>query len=207
MLISSEFLIFIITTLAAAAVGLCYLPIVSDTVSAITERQKKKLPAKQSNKQLEQKLLACHQNILNRIEEKTERTLVGQLTALSDKHSEALSKLETTIKSDYEKNRQELKTVSSQYLDGTKIALGGLVERAEKRVNDELTKQLETTRAELETYKEEQLQKIDEEIATLVEKTIYKTLGKGLSLEDQVDIIYEALAEAKEEGFFGKNAK
>ncbi len=202
MLISSEFLIFAITIMAAAAVGLCYLPIVRDVSAFIIKQRQQKLPTKQ----LEQKLLTSHQEALKRIEEKTERTLAEQLTALSGKHSEALSKLEIAIKSDYEKNRQELKAVSIHYLDETKIALGGLVERAEKRVNDELTKQLETTRAELENYKKRQLQKIDDEIATLVEKTIYKTLGKGLSLADQIDIIYEALAEAKEEGFFGKNA-
>jgi len=65
-----------------------------------------------------------------------------------------------------------------------------------------LAQQLDNTRTELENYKKGQTQKIDEEIATLVEKTIYKTLGKGLSPTDHLDIIYESLAEAKEEGFF-----
>lgn len=200
MLISSQSLIPIIVTLAAAAVGLCYLPIVSDVVSAITERQRKRRSARQSAKQLEQKVLASHWKTLDKIEtqaktdikttlEKIEGTLTGRLTAFS------------------EKNRQKLETTTGKYLDETNIALKGLVESAAKRIDDELTKQLESARTELENYKEKQIRKIDEEVATLVEKTIYKTLGKGLSREDHIDIIYESLAEAKEEGFFKTNAK
>ena len=200
MLISSPSLIFIITTLAAAAVGLCYLPIVSDIVSAITARQKEKRlaqqSAKQSVQQLERKLLSYYQNVLKKIEGKTEKILAEQLSALG-----------TAIKGDYEKNRQELKTATGKYLDETKIALAGLVQSAEKRVDEELTKEFKTTRAELENYKKNQIKKIEEEIAAIVEKTIYRTLGKGLALEDQVDLIYEALAEAKEEGFFEKNVE
>jgi len=68
MLVSSESLIPIIITLAAAAVGLCYLPIVMDVVAAITERQRKRRSVRQSAEQLEQKVLASHREILDEIE-------------------------------------------------------------------------------------------------------------------------------------------
>lgn len=199
MLISSEFFILVVTIFATVTLG--YPLILWRVFSRLPRPQKEPSP-----KQLERKLLSCHQNILNKIEEKTEKILAEQLTAISGKHSGALSKLEIAIKSDYDKNRQELKAVTGQYLDETRIALLNLVKSAEKRVNDGLTEELKTTLAELKDYKERRLKKIDEEIAAIVERTIYRTLGKGLSLEDQIDIIYESLAEAKEEGFFGKDA-
>lgn len=200
MLINAEFLIFAITTLALAAVGLCYLPIISDVVSSIVAQQKEKrltcASEKQAIKQMEQKLLAFHQESLRKIEEKTENFF-----------SESLSQLSTAIKNDYDQNRQELKTVTDKYLGETKLALSGLVPKAEKRVDEELTKQLQTTKNELADYKKQQIKKVDNEITTLVERTVYKTLGRVLSQKDQTNLIYEALAEAKEEGFFEKNAK
>jgi len=81
------------------------------------------------------------------------------------------------------------------------------VAKAAERIDDELKKQLETTRTELENYKKAQIQKLDSEIATIVEKTIYKTLGRGLSRADHIDLIYKSLAEAKEENFFGNHVQ
>jgi len=204
MFINAESLILTITILAAAAVILCYLPIVRDVSDFVIKQRKKRTTARQLNKQFEQKLLAYHQEILNKIEKKVEETLAQQLTTLSGQYSK---KVEETIQKDREKNHQELKTATSAYLDNTKISLGGLVVSATKRVEDELTKQLQDTKLELEDYKRQQIEKVDNEIATLVEKTVYKTLGRVLSQKDQMDLIYKALAEAKEEGFLTKNAK
>jgi len=211
MIISPEFLTLAITTLALAAVGLCYLPIISDVVSSIVAQQKEKRLAsaseKQAIKQMEQKLLAFHQESLRKMEKKTEKILLEQLKTISGNHSEALSQLSTAIKNDYDQNRQELKTVTDKYLGETKLALSGLVPKVEKRVDEGLDQELEKTLAEIRDYKGKRLKKIDEEIAVLVEKTIYKTLGKTLSQEDQTALIYEALAEAKEERFFDRHAQ
>jgi len=198
MVISSESLIFIIVTLAAAAVGLCYLPVVRDVSAFIIKQRQKTHPTKQ----LEQKLLKCHQGILNQIEAQARTGLEATLAKIEVAFAKQLTTLEKGLQNESTANRQELKTAMNKYLQETQIALHGLVEKAAVRIDDELAKELQTTRAEVETHKQAQMQKIDNEIATIVEKTIYKTLGKGLSLEDHLDLIYEALAEAKEEGFF-----
>jgi len=198
MVISSESLIFIIVTLAAAAVGLCYLPVVRDVSAFIIKQRQKTHPTKQ----LEQKLLKCHQGILNQIEAQARTGLEATLAKIEVAFAKQLTTLEKGLQNESTANRQELKTAMNKYLQETQIALHGLVEKAAVQIDDELAKELQTTRAEVETHKQAQMQKIDNEIATIVEKTIYKTLGKGLSLEDHLDLIYEALAEAKEEGFF-----
>ena len=146
------------------------------------------------------------QEILNKIEAQVRVEIAATLKKTEKILAESLYQLSATIKGDYEKNRRELKTATDNYLDKTKIALSGAVENAEKRVNDKLTEELEAALTELKNYKEGRLKRIDDEIATVVEKTIYLTLGKSFSLKDHTDIIYESLAEAKEEGFFGKNA-
>jgi len=200
MLISNQSPIIVITTLAAAAIALCYLPILLNLFSLLIEHQKGKTLGKRLEQKLEQKLeqdlLSHTQSILNEMGKEFKKVLAQQLSDMG-----------ATIKGDYEKNRQELETATDNYLDETKISLSSVVKNAEKRVNDKLTEELETTLAELKNYKEGRLKKIDDEIATLVEKTVYKTLGRTLSQKDQTDLIYEALAEAKEGGFFDINAK
>jgi len=191
MLINSESLIPIIITLAAAAVGLCYLPVVRDVSAFIIKQRQKTNPTKQ----LEQKVLKCHQGILDKIEARTQ----GDVEAVLEKMEKMLEKI---IQDAGDQNRQEIRIATGKYLNETQMALNGLVEKAAERIDGELTQQLDNTRTELENYKKERARRIDEEIATLVEKTIYKTLGKGLSPTDHLDIIYESLAEAKEEGFF-----
>jgi hypothetical protein len=211
MLITNESLIIIITVLAAAAVGLCYLPVVQDVSAFVIKQRQKTNPTKQ----LEQKILKLHQGILNKIEKRTEanfgtalkdleKTLTDQSTALSDRQAETLIKLADDVSRNAQKNQQEIQTATDKYLGETNIALQGLVGKAAQKIDEGLTQQLDTTRTELENYKKEQIKKIDNEIATIVEKTIYRVLGKGLSPKEHLDIIYEALAEAKAEGFFGK---
>ncbi len=207
MSINSESLIPIIVTLAAAAVGLCYLPLVSDVVTAITERQRKRRSARQSAQQLEQKVLAQHRKILNEIETQTRADVKATLGGLEEMCAAQMTALAERYQNGAEGSQQKIKAATDEYLDETHLALQGLVEKAAGRIDEELTKQLQTAQTELENYKKNQLQKIDNEIATLVEKTIYKVLGKGLSRADHLDIIYEALAEAKEGGFFANNAK
>lgn len=160
-----------------------------------------------SAKRIEPKLLAYHQKTLEKIEKQVQTQVREELAKMASKHTATLTKLETTIGGDYDKTRREIKDAAEKYLEDTKLTLAGLVEKAEKRVNDELNAELEKTFAEIQDYKAKRLQKIDNEIVHIVEKTIYKTLGKGLNLEDQIDTIYEALADAKEEGFFETNAK
>lgn len=62
-------------------------------------------------------------------------------------------------------------------------------------INTEITQ----VRKALEEYKKAQMLSVDENIRVIVEETIAKILGKKLSLEDQMDLIYKSLEEAKKE--------
>lgn len=193
MLVSnSEFFILLIVSLTA--IILLNPLILLEGFSKLLRRQKK-MP---SVKEIEQKLLSCHQKSLEKMEQQVQTEVKEEMAAMANRHEEVLAKLGA---------RPALEEATKRYLEETKLALDGVVNRTEKRVNDELAGELKKALTEIENYKEGRLKKIDNEIATIVEKTIYKTLGKGLSLEDHIDLIHESLAEAKEEGFFGKNAK
>lgn len=61
--------------------------------------------------------------------------------------------------------------------------------------------ELKAARGLIETYKANQLRIIDENIIAMLEKTLSLVLAKKLSLQDQVDLVYEALEKAKAEKF------
>lgn len=61
--------------------------------------------------------------------------------------------------------------------------------------------ELKAARGLIETYKEHQLKLIDENVIAMLEKTLSLVLTKKLSLQDQIDLVYEALEKAKVEKF------
>ena len=60
---------------------------------------------------------------------------------------------------------------------------------------------MQAARNLIDTYKRQQLNLIDEHIIAVLERTLSIVLAKKLSLEDQVDLINEALEKAKTEKF------
>jgi F0F1-type ATP synthase membrane subunit b/b' len=192
MLVSNELLIVLIISLAV--VTLVNPLILLEGFAKLLRRQKKGLSRA---RETEREILSYHQKSVEKMEKQIQTEVRAELAKIAAQHSETLAKLNTG---------EEIHNATEKYLRDTKTALDGLVGRAAKKVDEELNQDLAAARAEISRYKERRLQKIDEEILTIVEKTIYKTLGKGLSLEDHLDLIYESLAEAKAEGFFEKNA-
>lgn len=75
-----------------------------------------------------------------------------------------------------------------------------LVETSQK-TSSSIELELKGARALIETYKQEQLKLIDENILAMMEQTLSLVLNKKLSLEDQLDLVYEALEKAKVEKF------
>lgn len=111
---------------------------------------------------------------------------------------------------------QDLQKSSAQFEEASKVSgqqrINQLFDRIENRLADFLiqTEQKTTTSIELElkstrqlidTYKNEQLKLIDENIIAMMEQTLNTVLGKKLTLKDQLDLIYEALEKAKMEKF------
>lgn len=113
---------------------------------------------------------------------------------------------------------QDLQKRSGEFEEASKKSgeerINQLFEKVESRLSDFLmqTEQKTTSSIELEltsarqlvdTYKNEQLKLIDENIVAMMEQTLSIVLSKKLSLKDQLDLVYEALERAKVEKFIG----
>lgn len=63
--------------------------------------------------------------------------------------------------------------------------------------------ELQSARNLIDTYKTTQLNLVDENIIAMLERTLSLVLIKKLSLQDQVELVYESLEKAKAEKFLG----
>lgn len=89
----------------------------------------------------------------------------------------------------------------SQLFDRMEQKLADFLVQTEQKTTSSIELELKSTRQLIETYKNEQLKLIDENIIAMMEQTLGIVLGKKLSLKDQLDLIYEALEKAKMEKF------
>lgn len=71
----------------------------------------------------------------------------------------------------------------------------------EQKTTYSIELELKSARQLIETYKNEQLKLIDENIMSMMEQTLSLVLSKKLTLKDQLDLVYEALEKAKVEKF------
>lgn len=133
--------------------------------------------------------------------------------------SEIIKEAETSIKNSSSQLAQFMKDLQTTALKSqqtsekmTQARVNQLFDTLEQRLSDFLVEtsqktstsiglELKSARALIDTYKEEQLKLIDENILAMMEQTLATVLNKKLSLEDHLDLVYEALEKAKAEKF------
>lgn len=71
----------------------------------------------------------------------------------------------------------------------------------EQKTTQSIELEVKAARNLIESYKEQQLKLIDENIIAMMEQTLNMVLAKKLTLKDQLDLVYEALEKAKVEKF------
>jgi hypothetical protein len=80
--------------------------------------------------------------------------------------------------------------------------LSGFLTTSEQKSIEAINLELKSARQLIDTYKNQQLQIIDENIIAVLERTLSLVLRNKLTLKDQLDLVYDALEKAKAEKFF-----
>lgn len=89
----------------------------------------------------------------------------------------------------------------NQLFDRVENKLSDFLVQTTQKTSSSIELELKASRELIETYKNQQLKLIDENIVAMMEQTLSLVLGKKLSLNDQLDLVYEALEKAKTEKF------
>jgi hypothetical protein len=72
---------------------------------------------------------------------------------------------------------------------------------SQKNSVESIELEIKATRQLIETYKQNQLKLIDENVIAMLERTLSLVLARKLTLKDQIDLVYESLEKAKNEKF------
>lgn len=132
------------------------------------------------------------------------KTTTAATTALNSSQQEYLKYLEEL--------RQRSDTIEFTSAEAARQRINQLFERFERRLTDFLVQteqsstqaidlELKSARQLIDAYKTQQLKMVDENIMSMLERTLSIVLNKKLPLKDQMDLIYEALEKAKIEKF------
>lgn len=95
----------------------------------------------------------------------------------------------------------EMKTKLNDLMFGFEQKIADFFSSAEQKSIDAINLEIRSARQLIDSYKSQQLSIIDENIIAVLEKTLSLVLNKRLSLENQMDLVYEALEKAKIEKF------
>ena len=79
--------------------------------------------------------------------------------------------------------------------------LSGFLTTTEQKSITAIELELKAAKGLIETYKAQQMALVDENIVSILERTLSLILAKKMSLKDNMDLVYEALEKAKQEKF------
>lgn len=189
----------------------------------------KALERKQKNlyKHLQEITLGAQAKAEEIVEEASKRA--GKTLAESVYLKTELSKhLETSLKDSLQAHldtlRQESEQLDKDYREVLKQAEKKALETTEEEVQKDIkslrevitqeildshtqiqqttNKEMDQIKNQMESYKKEQLQIVDAQVNSIIQKVAKDVIGKTLSVSEHEDLVLEALDEAKKEGVF-----
>lgn len=130
-----------------------------------------------------------------------EQNVEGQIQTAQQQYLNFLKQLEVQATSAQNNSQglltQKINTLFEQFEQN----LSNFLTQTQQQSVQSIDLELKASRQLIETYKQQQLKLVDENIVAILERTLSIVLTKKLTLKDQVDLVYEALDKAKKENF------
>ena len=123
------------------------------------------------------------------------------ITQTQDQLIQFMEDLQTRSADFEEASRTSVEKRINELFERLETKLSDFLIQTEQKTTSSIELELKSTRDLIETYKNQQLKLIDENILAMMEQTLNLVLAKKLSLKDQLDLVYEALEKAKVEKF------
>lgn len=125
----------------------------------------------------------------------------GSLISSQDKFIKFMDDLQKSSRDFEEASRKSGESRINAIFDRLEERLSDFLVKTEQQTISSIELELKAARNLIDSYKNQQLKLIDENIIAMMEQTLNLVLSKKLSLKDQLDLIYEALEKAKIEKF------
>ena len=128
-------------------------------------------------------------------------TITNQIKESQKQYLNYLNTLKSQIDQSQQANLQIVKEQTNQFFENFEQKLADFLTTTEQKTISSIDLEIKATKELINTYKQQQLRMLDENIVAILEKTLSLVLAKKLTLSDQTDLIYEALEKAKVEKF------
>lgn len=125
----------------------------------------------------------------------------GNLHRVEEQFTKFLDELKNRSSEAQANNQGLIVSQINKLFEGFEQNLSNFLTQTQQQSVQSIDLELKASRQLIETYKQEQLKLIDENIVAILERTLNIVLTKKLTLKDQIDLVYEALEKAKKENF------
>lgn len=129
------------------------------------------------------------------------KVLTERISQAQYQYLKYLQDLKTRLDSAQVTNEEIVKTQVNNLFEKFEQNLTDFLTQTEQKTVMSIDLELQASRQLIETYKQQQLKIIDENIIAILEKTLSLVVARKLSLKDQSDMVFEALEKAKLEKF------
>ncbi|MDD2823556.1 MAG: hypothetical protein PHQ59_05785 [Candidatus Daviesbacteria bacterium] len=153
------------------------------------------------NRLAEKKLEGTFESQLNVARTDLEKEMSSQMNKTYSEYIKFLETLKEQNNQIQAINQEAIKQRANSIFDKFEQNLGTFLTSTEQKSVASIELELRSARQLIETYKTEQIAIIDENIISILERTLALVLAKKIPLKDQVDLVYEALSKAKVEKF------
>lgn len=169
----------------------------------------KKAQALMSSSELEALKLSADtrfykQKLENKFDSEIEKAIEQMKADLAKSQAEYSNYLAYLKEQSDQSRNQSLDAIREQVssmFSGFEEKLTQFLGETQKNSVESIALELKATRQLIETYKSNQLKLIDENIISMLERTLSLVLIKKIGLRDQIDLVYESLEQAKTEKF------
>lgn len=110
--------------------------------------------------------------------------------------------LEEAAANESDKNAELVRSEMRKIGEHTAKSILAVAKGLDTELREKLEREFTSISDELVNYRKARMQMVDERILNLIEETAQIALRKQLSMQDQADLVYRALEEAKERGVF-----
>lgn len=138
---------------------------------------------------------------MEEVREGLEKAYTNQITLTQTDFTKFLEDLKVSSEQTQNLTQEVIKQRVNEMLEVFEQNLSSFLTQTEQKSTQAIDLELKAAKELIDTYKRQQLDLIDSNIVSMLEKTLSLILPKKLTLRDQVDLVYEALEKAKAEKF------
>ena len=114
-----------------------------------------------------------------------------------------LQGLQLLAQNSLSQNEEAIKNHTNTFFEKFEENLSTYLTSTQQQSSKALDLEMQAARNLIETYKNNQLKLVDENILAILETTLSLVLAKKLSLQDQMELVFDSLEKAKAEKFIG----